>query len=384
MLNPVRTKTKPIMTAILQLQNVLHLGVIDADSFDTFQNNRTNYFKKYHQRFWGSFGNQTRRRIQFRGEGLDEWVEPKKVSGDDVKALQKFLHKHGFMPGARIDGVFDYWTLASVRLFQEYIRTVEGINIGIADGRIGSGTHAHMMRWEENDLYCEWGPDKTTELEKEFTWSKPSKEYNLWIKLLPKVQKSFLQALESASDPSEDINLFQLQEVRKFKKTDSLKIDDWSYNKDDIHLIGLRCFQERGERTRGNDDLFVLLMNGMAFKFWGSTDPKPSFTKDGLEPYLVEGQHKYRLNWHKVGKKSIKKVYKALVPYEKGVLVSRDWSQNNKLTEEDIRKGLLFNNAKTNQGKRNTERDNPNTKLSKDLGYYDFQESKNSNDSSFM
>ena len=54
--------------------------------------------------------------------------------------------------GARIDGIFDYWTLASVRLFQEYIRTVEGIDIGIADGRVGRGTHEHMMRCEENDI----------------------------------------------------------------------------------------------------------------------------------------------------------------------------------------------------------------------------------------
>ena len=90
--------------------------------------------------------------MQFRGESLDEWIEPKEVPGNDVKARQKFLHKHGFMPGARIDGIFDYWTLASVRLFQEYIRTVEGIDIGIADGRVGRGTHEHMMRCEENDI----------------------------------------------------------------------------------------------------------------------------------------------------------------------------------------------------------------------------------------
>lgn len=342
------------MTPILQLQKLLHLGTIDADSFDSFENNRINYFKKYHQRFWGSFGNQTRRRIQFRGESLDEWIEPKMIPGQDVKALQKFLHKHGFMPGARVDGVFDYWTLASVRLFQEYVRTVEGIDIGIADGRVGRGTHKHMMRWEENDMYCEWGPDKTSNPEKEFTWSNPSIEYNLWMSLLPKVKGSFLEALKSTADLSEDINLFQLQEVQKFKKTDSLKIDEWTYNKDDIHLIGLRCFQERGERSRGNDDLFVLLMNGMVFKFWGSTDPKPSRTSDGFEPYLLEGQHKYGLSWHKVGTKSIKKVYKALVPYDKGVLVFRDWSMEDNLTEKDIRRGLAYN--KTGKWDRN----NPN------------------------
>ncbi|MEM7299223.1 MAG: hypothetical protein AAF391_13275 [Bacteroidota bacterium] len=123
-------------------------------------------------------------------------------------------------------------------------------------------------------------------------------------------------------------------------------------NEDSIHLIGIRRKQEQRAHRRGNDDLFVLLMNGMVFKFWGSTDPQPAESKD-QEPYLIEGQHKYKLSWHKVS--SSKKIYKALRPYKPGVLVYRDWGKNDALTEQDIRKGLSHNPTE------NTELDNPNT-----------------------
>ncbi len=347
------------MAPILRLNRTLHLGLIDEDSFAGFQNNRTGYFKKYHNRFWASFNNQTRRRIQFRGEGLNEWVEPKSNPGNDIKALQSFLRDHGFMPGGRLDGVFGYWTLSSVRLFQEYIRSVEGKTaIGIPDGRVGSGTHEHMMRWRKDNIYCEWGPQKSEDPANQFNWPFASREYDLWMNLLPRVQSGYLQALRNSSDTPHQLELFQLQEVKNFPgKTDSVKIDDWTFNRDDIHLIGLRCFQERRERERGNDDLFILLMNGMVFKFWGSTDPKPEHTSDGFEPYLAEGQHKYRFSWHKRSTASVHKVYKALVPYDKGVLVFRDWSKTDALNEDDIRKGLLYNKY----GAKN--RENPNSTI---------------------
>ncbi len=348
------------MAAILQLNSTLHLGMIDGDSFNAFQQNRNPYFKKYHSRFWTSFNSNTMRRIQFRGEGIDEWIEPRSIPGNDIKSLQAFLHDHGFMPGARIDGVFDYWTLSSVRLFQEYVRTVEEIKeIGIPDGRVGSGTHDHMRRWQENKLYCEWGPEQAAGPANPYHWPHTSKEYDLWMNLLGQVKAGYQEELKNTTDPADRLDLYQLREVEKFpRKTDTLKINDWSFNRKDIHLVGLRCFQEMGNRERGNDDLFVLLMNGMVFKFWGSTDPKPAHTSsDGFEPYLVEGQHKYRLSWHKRSTGSVHKVYKALVPYDKGVLVFRDWSRTDSLNEEDIKKGLLYNEFLA------ADRENPNTTI---------------------
>lgn len=328
------------MTPILQSQQVLHLGLIDKDDFSTFQDGRESYFRRYHQRFWDFVGSG--KRVQFRGEGFNEWITPKPAAGNDIKALQSFLQRRGFMPGARIDGVFGYWTLSSVRLFQEYVRTIEGNpEIGMPDGRVGSGTHAHMMRWDEEDLYCNWGPDREDRDSNTYSWTRTSPEYNLWMEVLPKVRDQYLQALAGISGPAEDISLLQLQELNKFDKpTDSRKVEEWSFEPADIHLIGLRCNHEVSARQRGNDDVFILLMNGMVFKFWGSTDPKPESSLKN-EPYLVEGQHKYALSWHKRGESS--KVYKALVPYQHGVLVFRDWNQNDALSIEDIQQGLKFN-----------------------------------------
>ncbi|PHN03495.1 peptidoglycan-binding domain-containing protein [Flavilitoribacter nigricans] len=328
------------MTPILQLKQVLHLGLIDEQNAAAFEAQREDYFKRYHERFWGLVGSSTRKK--FRGEGSDEWVSPRSIPGDDVKNLQTFLKKRGFMPGARVDGVYGYWTLASVRLFQEYVRTVEGLaEIGIPDGRVGSGTHRHMMRWEEQDLYCKWGPDQREDDNGHFAWTQTSPEYDLWMEVLPKIRDQYLEALSGLSGPAEELSLLQLQELNDFDKpSDSRKVADWSFDPKDIHLIGLRCNHEVGLSNRGNDDLFILLMNGMVFKFWGSTDPKPASSKAN-EPYLVEGQHKYRLSWHKVT--AANKVYKALVPYQHGVLVFRDWNGDDALSEDDIRKGLKFN-----------------------------------------
>lgn len=345
--------------AILSLNNVLHLGLVDEDQYDDFLANRKAYFRKYHDRFWWSFNNQKKRRLQFRGEANNEWVEPRSVPGKDVRSLQNFLKERGFMPGARLDGIYGYWTLAAVRLFQEYVRTVEGIaDMGIPDGRVFKGTHDHMMRWVEDDLYCHWGPDRTASADDPFSWSGQSPEFKLWLGLLDKVKAHYIRELEASDNTDDDLDLFQLQEVNRFPvRTDTLRIKEWSFDPNKIHLLGLRCFQEQADDERGNDDLFVLLMNGMVFKFWGSTDPKPDFTKDGLEPYLVEGQHRYSFSWHKSFGDQVVKVYKALVPEHRGVLVFRDWSGTDSLNEVDIRKGLLFNEREIK------DRENPNNTI---------------------
>ncbi|MEZ5044916.1 MAG: peptidoglycan-binding domain-containing protein [Saprospiraceae bacterium] len=346
------------MEPILELNHVLHIGMIDADAFDQFKAQQEAYFKRYHTVFWDSEG-YAKKRVQFRGEALDEWISPQKIEGNNIKRLQTFLQKHGFMPGARIDGIFGYWTLASVRLFQEYIRTIEGINeVGIPDGKVFKGTHQHMLRWEEQKLYAKWGPNKVSETDpKAYEWTTSTPEYDLWMALLEKTKAHYLALQQAAPEDSDDLEVFQLRELEKYANpTDTRKIADWTFDRKEIHLIGLRCQHEKEALERGNDDLFVLLMNGMVFKFWGSTDPRPKVSLAN-EPYLIEGQHKYRLAWHKV-KSAGKKVYKALRPYDHGVLVYRDWNQDNALSDEDIRKGLSFNPTP-----RIKELNNPNTTI---------------------
>lgn len=61
----------------------------------------------------------------FRDDDRSSWRRFRELSGLDVEILQKFLYESGFMPRGVIDGVFDYVTQASTRLFQEYVRTME-------------------------------------------------------------------------------------------------------------------------------------------------------------------------------------------------------------------------------------------------------------------
>lgn len=359
-------KKKP--TPILELTEVLHFGMIDEGAFEAFNTQKEIYFKKYHSLFWEIKKYQSKR-LKFRGEGEDEWIKPKSTPGTNIKKLQTFLQDHGFMPGARLDGVFGYWTLASLRLFQEYLRTVEEVGgieeVGMPDGRVWKTTHKHMMRWQAAKHFCTWGLNKVlSDNQKKSKKAKTTNEYDLWLKLLTKIKKhneNLLKAGKEKAKKGDLLKLRQLQDIEDFPESnDTLKISEWSTERSEIHLIGIRRQQDKSARVRGNDDLFVLLMNGMVFKFWGSTDPHPAQSRK-REPYLVEGQHKYRMAWHKVGDSKVerisKRIYNALRPFSTGVLVHRDWSLNDFLSEDDIRKG--FDNLKPDISKLN----NPNTTI---------------------
>ncbi len=342
----------------------LRLGNVDPDAFRQFFQDpgaRDQYFSPYHARFGNNFGK--RKRLKFRGEANNEWFDPSPpapragrldLTGEEVRRLQTFLRDAGFMPNSNLDGIFGYWTQASVRLFQEYIRTVEGDpDIGKPDGIVGPNTWKFIEAWPAGKV-CEWGqaydamhrpdsPPSAPGLEV------PSAEFQRWMKLVPEVKNYYQNRLRNARPEEINANLwlFQLQEVNKFPiACDTIPIDQWTFDPRDIHLLGIRCNHERGALKRQNDDLFLLLLNGMVFKFWGSTDPNPELAHRGRakddEPYLVEGQHKYKFGWHKVSpdRRHGDVVYQALHPYSNGVMVFRDRDNDNALTEEDIRAGL--------------------------------------------
>lgn len=277
----------------------LSLGSCDTGSIP---NNKTDFLKPYH---WvgGVFNNQK----SFRDEDRTKWRRFREDSpNSEVKALQTFLFNAGFMPRASRDGVFGYVTQASVRLFQEYVRTIEGFGGMKPDGIVGSGTWGHIERWQRDNIISEWGQSNS---------SNGSAEYNKWIALLNKSKSHYKQ------NPSPIIN----QVNRYPKSTQTLKIDDWKFDPNDIHLIGIRHGQFDYKKDRGNDDIFLLLIRGMVFKFWGSTVPNQDQASRTDMPFLVEGQHQYRFGWHKISKDSQgrNRVYRALRPYPKGVIVLR-------------------------------------------------------------
>jgi hypothetical protein len=238
--------------------------------------------------------------------------------GQEVKDLQEFLFSAGFTTKRYNAGVFDYATQAAVRLFQEYVRTIDkdGDKNMVPDGIVGEGTMKHVRRWKELGLKCDWGPT---------TANNPSKEYKDWFALLTQA-KAYYKAKMGPI-------LTLVNNMRNRYSTK--KIDDWDFDKDKIHLIGIRRNQEVSAENRQNDDLFILLINGNVFKFWGSTDPNVKVSGRKDEAFLVEGQHHYRFGWHKITDEN--KIYRALKPFDPtGVLIIRDWDDDNALTTKDL------------------------------------------------
>lgn len=251
------------------------------------------------------------------------------TEGNEVTELQMFLFDSGFMPRANdeyaFNGVFDYATQASVRLFQEYVRSIEGKNVK-PDGIIGNNSKKHIIRWKQNNIKADWI---------DISSKNPTDEYTKWIELLNKAKEHYLTKL------TQNEVLKKIETHLTTHKSATRKVFEWDFKTSDIHLIGIRRNESLSAEIRLNDDLFVLLIHGMVFKFWGSTDPNARMANRKDEPFLVEGQHKYRFGWHRG-------TYRALRPYAPGVLVFRDKFDDNALTIEAIDQADLSNNMGIN------------------------------------
>lgn len=294
------------------------LGNFDSGSMPA---DKAQFFSLYH----ASLTDRLKKKMQFRDEGNGVWRDFRETPGTNIRDLQQFLKNAGFMPKATVDGVFGYSTQASVRLFQEYLRTVAGeTSIGAPDGVVGPNTLGFVEKWKRDNtapeaLVSEWGRSGT---------QTPSAEFNRWMELLRRAREFYL----SNANPV-------VAHVEQYARpTDTRKVATWDVSPDTVHLIGIRTNETNTDVKRRNDDLFVLLVRGMVFKFWGSTDPNPDLAERKDIPFLIEGQHHYQFGWHKVGDEST--VYRALRPASTGVLVFRDKNQDRRLTEEDIVRGL--------------------------------------------
>ncbi len=258
-----------------------------------------------------------KKHICFRDDDRNAWRRFKETDTDKVSEFQSFLSSAGFMPRARENAVFDYVTQSATRLFQEYLRTVEGVADMVPDGFVGNRTLQQMQRWQTAGKRCEWAQSGS-----------PSTEYLQWMDLLHQAQATY-----AVDRP------MVVRKVDEYAgKTDTRKLEDWTFEHEDIHLIGIRAGEQVIEQRRHSNDIFILLVNGHVFKFWGSTDPSASMAGRTDEAFLVEGQHKYRFSWHKVSDDN--KIYKALRPYQHGVLVFRDRDNDNALTRTDVQTGL--------------------------------------------
>ena len=123
---------------------------------------------------------------KLRGEKDGEWAEfrPLKGSAMTVVDAQRFLRDAGFFPFGKVDGICGYRTLSAIRIFQEYVRTVEGdAGIGYPDGVMGPKTISHANRWKAKNQKADWTGVSA---------ANPSREYAEWMSLLHKVKEKYV------------------------------------------------------------------------------------------------------------------------------------------------------------------------------------------------
>jgi len=260
---------------------------------------------------------------KLRGDKDGEWVDFQKLTDSEMPVVKahQFLKGAGFLPFAKIDTVCGYGTTSAIRLFQEYVRTVErDSSIGFPDGNLGPNSKAHVKRWKTGNKKAEWAG---------FSSAKPSPEYTKWMGLLGKVKQKY------AAAPNK-----MLQLVNQFSQpSDTRKVAEWDFNPNKIHLIGIRRNEAKLEASvseRKFDDVFILLINGLIFKFFGSTDAGGTSNPAGMA-FLVNGQHMYRLGWHRLSDPS--RAYFVLKPFSTGVLLVRS-KDDMALTQADLAGGL--------------------------------------------
>jgi hypothetical protein len=280
--------------------------------------------------FFGPLHEPSMVQNKFRGEKNNQWRSMVEQPGGAVSDLQTRLRDLGFLPHGALNGIFDYRTQSSARLFQEYVRSVEdGGSMGVPDAVVGPKTYQHLDRWRSGQLSADWVGVSS---------GSPTSEYRDWMGLLGKVKDHYLHT------PSPI-----LQKVKAFQQaSDTCKVPDWDFAPEHIHLIGIRRGAGTKWKIRLNNDVFVLLINGLVFKFFGSTDPTPQGSRRQRPPFLVPGQHLYRFGWHKVSNPL--KVYRAFRPANHGVLILRDvpGSTPDALDAVDLERGTIDNNLTIN------------------------------------
>jgi hypothetical protein len=231
-----------------------------------------------------------------------------------IAEVQQALQKIGFFPGGKADGICGYRTQSAIRLFQEYLRSFEGQAGVVPDGRFGPVTQGHLRL--DQGLQHAWAPT----IEAWRNGSLAAGEYTDWLGLIAHAKE---RQAAAPSRITQMVNAFG-------KPADTLVPAKWDASgTDHVHLVGIR----REQITGKFDDLFVLLVKGLVFKFQGTTEPGASSNPAGL-PFLVPGQHDYRFGWHK-------STYLALKPHAAGVLVVR--SADKRLDDADLAHGLEAN-----------------------------------------
>ena len=265
-----------------------------------------------------------------------------------VSAVQRALADAGFLPGARIDGICGYRTRAAIRLFQEHVRTIDARPC-TPDGIVGPRTGAELQRWIAERRRADWYP-RLAARPKRSSAGPPAG---------PSDARSDDPSAAAGDGAADDaafddwLDFLRAHKARRLREpgpllaavdafaddSDTRKVTDWRHADDEVHLVGVRRTGTDAASRAANlfDDVLVLLVRGLVFKFQGSTDPGHTSHPDGA-PFLVPGQHDFRFGLHRG-------TYHALRPLRfatHGVLVVRS-KDDYALDAADLERGLEIN-----------------------------------------
>ncbi len=163
-------------------------------------------------------------------DGLDKFAKQRLLApvadSLSVAGAQRALKAIGFFSSGQIDGIYGYRTQSAIRLFQEYVRSVEKIADVVPDGQLGPATQFHIQRWVSGSLKSSWH-----QIMDQFKAGVVGAEYSSWLALLEKVKQQYL------ANPSK-----MLQKVNAYGGSAcTRKVSDWDFSTpSNVHLIGIR------------------------------------------------------------------------------------------------------------------------------------------------
>ena len=132
----------------------------------------------------------TRVRLGEVAEGSDKLqlaaCTPSTQSPMSVADIQQGLKAAGFFPGGKVDGICGYRTRSAMRLFQEYVRSVEKQS-SLPDGQFGPSSQQHLRRWVDGHRVHDWAPT----IERWRTGALGQTEYTEWLSLLGRVKERY-------------------------------------------------------------------------------------------------------------------------------------------------------------------------------------------------
>lgn len=257
-------------------------------------------------------------KLAFRGQDL-QWkpLTPARSKQSTVLYLQLFLVDAGFLKPEAISGFFEYETQSAIRQFQENLM-LAGVDI-IPDGTAGLNTWFAISDWKKAGRVSPYN---------QFSTQLPSPDYQKWMQLLDTIRT------ENLASPT----LVQQQIEQHPNRGDTRKLEDWDLSPDSIHLLGIRRRANIKESARPNDDLFILLIKGQSFKFWGSLDPNYRQANRPDPAFMASGQHEFKFGWQQ--RSNPDRSYRGLIPKSDGVLYYRDTNRDSIFNQADIAFGL--------------------------------------------